>query len=74
MPRIHFALLLIAGLSCAELPFFATPVQAQNSQISSKQDEVGGVYEGTFKGGLQHGQGTYRLPDGYEYSGEWVEG
>ena len=50
------------------------PVAAQDSQILSKQDDIGGLYEGTFRGGLQHGIGTYRLPNGYEYSGDWVDG
>ena len=34
----------------------------------------GGIYEGEFKDGKQHGRGTFRLPDGYEYTGEWFEG
>ena len=51
-----------------------TQVLAQDSAIITKQDEIGGVYEGTFRGGLQHGTGTYRLPNGYEYSGQWVDG
>lgn len=37
---------------------------AQDGQISTKQYDDGGVYEGTFKDGLQHGTGTYRLPMG----------
>ena len=47
---------------------------AQDGQISTKQYDDGGVYEGTFKDGLQHGTGTYRLPNGYEYTGDWVGG
>ena len=47
---------------------------AQDSQVISTQDEIGGVYEGTFRGGLQHGTGIYRLPNGYEYSGDWLDG
>ena len=42
--------------------------------VETKQYEDGGVYEGQFMGGRQHGQGTYRLPNGYEYTGEWFEG
>ena len=26
------------------------------------------------RGGKQHGRGTYKLPSGYEYTGDWVEG
>ena len=50
------------------------PATAQDSARASKQYDDGGVYEGAFKDGLQHGQGTYRLPSGYEYTGEWVAG
>ena len=42
----------------------ATPLAAQDKQI--KQYENGGVYEGTFKNGLQHGKGSYTLPNGFE--------
>ena len=42
--------------------------------VVTKQYDDGGVYEGTFRNGKQHGRGTYRLPSGYEYSGDWVEG
>ena len=48
---------------------------AQDSgEIEIHQYEGGGIYEGTFRGGVQHGTGTYRLPNGYEYTGEWVDG
>ena len=47
---------------------------AQDGQVLTKQYDDGGVYEGTFKNGLQHGTGTYQLPNGYEYSGNWVDG
>ena len=47
---------------------------AQQDQVIVADDDVGGVYEGTFENGLRHGTGTYRLPDGFEYTGEWVEG
>ena len=52
----------------------AAPAFAQDSQVLTKQYDDGGAYEGTFKGGLQHGTGTYRLPNGYEYTGAWVGG
>ncbi len=42
--------------------------------VETKQYDDGGIYEGTFLDGKQHGTGTYRLPNGYEYTGEWIEG
>ena len=47
---------------------------AQDESVLTKQYDDGGVYEGTFRGGLQHGEGSYKLPNGYEYAGEWVDG
>ena len=47
---------------------------AQDGQVLTKQYDDGGIYEGTFKNGLQNGTGTYRLPNGYEYTGTWVDG
>ena len=47
---------------------------AQDGEVLTKQYEDGGVYEGTFRGGVQHGTGIYRLPNGFEYEGEWVDG
>jgi len=47
---------------------------AQAQTVQTKQYEDGGVYEGAFLNGKQHGIGTYRLPNGYEYTGAWVEG
>src|SRR5690554_3659450 len=47
---------------------------AQDGEIRTKQYDDGGVYEGTFKNGLQHGTGTYTLPNGYEYAGDWQDG
>ena len=52
----------------------AGALMAQTEQVLTTQDDIGGVYEGTFRGGLQHGTGTYTLPNGYEYKGEWVDG
>ena len=60
-------LILCLGL----LPF---PALAQDGEVQSKQYDDGGVYEGTFKDGVQHGTGTYTLPNGYEYEGAWVDG
>ena len=59
------------ALCLSLLPF---SVSAQDGSVLSKQYDDGGVYEGTFRGGVQHGTGTYTLPNGYEYSGEWVDG
>ncbi|MBV1926487.1 MAG: 2-isopropylmalate synthase, partial [Rhodobacteraceae bacterium] len=61
MRRIPSAIALTVALTLSGL------ATAQDSKIVSKQDEIGGTYEGTFRGGLQHGTGTYRLPNGYEY-------
>ena len=52
----------------------ALPLGAQTTDVQTKQYDDGGFYEGTFKDGMQHGLGTYRLPNGYEYSGEWIMG
>mgnify|MGYP006192000915 CR=1 FL=1 len=52
----------------------ALPAQAQEGDIITKQYDDGSVYEGTFLNGRQHGMGTYRLPSGFTYAGEWVEG
>jgi len=49
-------------------------VFAQGTTLGSKQFDNGGVYEGAFRNGLQHGQGTFRMPNGYEYTGDWVDG
>ena len=46
---------------------------AADAQVVTKQYDDGGVYEGTFRNGLQHGQGSYALPNGYRYEGDWVE-
>ena len=49
------------------LALAATPMAlAQEGTVQTKQYEDGGIYEGTFKDGLQHGTGTYTLPNGYE--------
>ncbi|MDO8884839.1 MAG: 2-isopropylmalate synthase, partial [Pseudotabrizicola sp.] len=55
---------------------FALPwgVLAQEGEIVTKQYDDGSFYEGTFLNGRQHGSGTYTLPNGYSYSGEWVAG
>ena len=47
---------------------------AQSANVVTKQYDDGGIYEGTFKNGLQDGKGTYSLPNGYKYTGDWVEG
>ena len=52
----------------------ATPAFAQSGDVAVKQYDSGGVYEGEFKDGRQHGKGTFTLPGGYEYTGDWVDG
>ena len=44
------------------------------ADIQLKQYSNGGIYEGEFLDGKQHGFGKYTSADGYEYSGQWVEG
>ena len=61
------------GLSALVLVLaLAGGVAAQ--EVVTKQYDDGSVYEGTFKNGRQDGTGTYTLPNGYSYSGEWVAG
>ena len=50
------------------------PASLWAQSVQTKQYDDGGVYEGGFLNGRQHGIGTYRLPNGYEYTGEWFEG
>ena len=66
--------MLHRSLPLCLIALLATPLAAQDGQVLTKEYDDGGIYEGTFQGGLQHGTGTYKLPNGYEYSGEWVEG
>ena len=61
-------------LAAALTPLMFAAAFAQNTQVLSKQYDDGGVYEGTFKDGLQHGTGTYTLPNGYQYAGQWIDG
>ena len=49
-------------------------VESAAAEVLTKEYDNGGVYEGEFLDGRQHGIGTYKLPNGYEYSGAWVEG
>ncbi len=60
--------------AAAALAALAPAVSHGQTQVLTKEYDNGGVYEGTFVDGHQHGQGTYRLPSGYEYTGDWVEG
>jgi len=50
------------------------PVASQSDTVHTKRYADGGIYKGTFRHGQQHGTGTYTLPNGYEYTGEWVNG
>ena len=63
-------ILSLLALQCAG----ASMVYGESETIVTKQYPDGGMYEGTFRDGLQHGKGTYRLPNGYEYVGDWVDG
>ena len=52
---------------------FTTQI-VQASDIQIKQYSNGGIYEGEFLNGKQHGKGKYTSADGYEYIGQWLEG
>ena len=47
---------------------------AWGSNVQLKQYSNGGIYEGEFLDGKQHGSGKYISADGYEYDGQWVNG
>ena len=67
-----FGIVLRGGVLAA---LMATGAFAQSDgEVITKQYDDGSVYEGTFKDGLQSGTGTYTLPNGYQYTGEWVAG
>ena len=64
-----------AGFLAAVLAAAPGMLAAQtDGEVIAKQYDDGSVYEGTFKDGRQDGIGTYRLPNGYEDTGEWVAG
>jgi hypothetical protein len=46
------------------LAFAVLGGEAAAQAVETKQYEDGGIYEGQFLNGRQHGQGTYRLPNG----------
>ena len=45
----------------------------QNEPLKTKKYvySTGAVYDGTWKGGLRHGIGTMKWPDGASYTGKW---
>ena len=57
--------LVLAG--CLALPAAAQTVQRM-------QYDDGAAYEGTFRNGVQHGHGSYTMPSGFRYEGEWIDG
>jgi len=68
--------LFVAGLVLFGFSIFVSigAVLAQEDGVHTKYYDTGGVYTGEFLDGLQHGQGIYNLPNGYKYTGEWIEG
>ena len=64
----------IAAATGFALALSSSFAAAQSNDVAVKQYDSGGVYEGEFKDGKQHGRGTFTLPDGYEYTGDWVDG
>ena len=65
LARLGAVAILVAGSANA---------QTTGGETTTKEYDSGAVYEGQFKDGKQHGQGTYTAPDGYQYTGEWLEG
>ena len=55
----------MSGLQGLAIVLAAGLAVAQSDDVVTKQYDDGGVYEGTFREGKQHGTGTYRLPNGY---------
>ena len=53
---------------------FVENLSFADEQTQIKQYETGGIYEGEFLEGKQHGKGKYSLPNGYQYEGDWKEG
>ena len=49
-------------------------ISFSDEKTQIKQYETGGIYDGEFLNGKQHGKGKYSLPNGYYYEGEWKEG
>ena len=47
---------------------------AFSQDIQTKQYDDGGIYEGAFKDGKQHGKGTYISKEGQSRKGEWANG
>ena len=54
----------IAPIAVSAGLVFALPAAAQDGTVQTKQYEDGGIYEGTFKDGLQQGNGNYTMPNG----------
>ena len=47
--------------------FLVENLSFADEQTQIKQYETGGIYEGEFLDGKQHGKGKYSLPNGYKY-------
>ena len=54
--------------------FLIAQISFSDEKTQIKQYETGGIYDGEFLNGKQHGKGKYSLPNGYYYEGEWKEG
>ena len=64
---------VIVCITLKALMFIATPIWAEG-EVLLKQYDDGSVYQGTFKNGVRHGFATYTSPDGFSYTGEWING
>ena len=71
MLRLIFNTFFIKLLLCFSL---IGQISFADDKIQIKQYETGGIYEGEFLNGKQHGKGKYSLPNGYTYEGEWKDG
>ncbi|MFT6652426.1 MAG: hypothetical protein ACJAX2_002291, partial [Celeribacter sp.] len=68
---IRRSLAVLSLTTALAIPNFAL---AQEGGVQTRQYDEGGLYKGTFQDGQQHGTGTYSLPNGFEYTGDWVMG
>ena len=64
------AIVALGGLSAAGIGTLQQARALSADQVITKQYDDGGVYKGMFKDGLQDGQGSYTLPNGYSYNGQ----
>ena len=64
----------LLGLFMAGCAVAQSASENDGTSTATKEYDSGAIYQGEFRDGKQHGQGTYTAPDGYEYTGDWVDG